>query len=206
MKKFLDLINIPKTIKRYVIIKRIERYTKSKRNAFWIYLIDILIMVLFLAALFYIYFINADPNLKTAGIVVLALLMVFFMVRITIFVRKYDKKNSGIKRFILINEQGVSVKTWELEGRTALLIGKNTKDNEVDIDLSDTEYASLVSRQHAVLNCAGNGWYIEDIGSANGSGIQKATEKSKSKMERGKPYKLDSGDMIYIANTKIIAK
>jgi pSer/pThr/pTyr-binding forkhead associated (FHA) protein len=86
------------------------------------------------------------------------------------------------------------------------LIGKNSKENEVDIDLNDTDYASLVSRHHAVLNFAEGSWFIEDIGSVNGSGIKRTDESSKFKMEKGKPYKISSGDIIYIANTKLLTK
>jgi pSer/pThr/pTyr-binding forkhead associated (FHA) protein len=87
----------------------------------------------------------------------------------------------------------------------SFLIGRNTKDNEVDIDLSEAEYSELVSRQHAVLNFAEGRWYIEDIGSSYGSGLKKVDEE-KFKMDLERLYEINSGDTLYIANTKIMVK
>lgn len=44
--------------------------------------------------------------------------------------------------------------------------------HEVDIDLSDVEYASLISKEHAVLNYSSGSWFIEDLESENGVGIK----------------------------------
>jgi hypothetical protein len=207
MKRFLDYINIPKNIKRYFIIKKVDNHAKNSRHSIGIIIVDLLIFVALAATFYYIYFINKRDDLKIFGIVSAVLFTVFFIVKITAFVLKYEKKYEGIEKLILIDdEEGVNIKSWDIAGKTSLLIGKSSKDGEVDIDLSDTEYSSLISRQHAVLNFANGSWYIEDIGSANGSGIKRTDENSKFKIEKGKPYKLNSGDIIYIANTKLLTK
>lgn len=86
------------------------------------------------------------------------------------------------------------------------MVGKNTRNNEVDVDLTDAEYAYLISKQHAVLNFAADNWYIEDIGSSNGVGIRTIKDNLKRKLDKDSPYRLDLGDIIYIANTKLIIK
>ena len=116
-----------------------------------------------------------------------------------------DNNNGGISKLILLSEDGRSLKTWNIAGKVSVLIGRNTKDNEVDIDLSDAEYSELVSRQHAVLNFSKNKWYIEDVGSSYGSGLKKVDEE-KFKLESETLYEVNSGDTLYIANTKILVK
>jgi pSer/pThr/pTyr-binding forkhead associated (FHA) protein len=69
------------------------------------------------------------------------------------------------------------------------------------------EYASLISKQHAVLNHASGIWYLEDLDSRNGVGIKKqGTGGTKQLLENENPHKVDSGDMIYIANTRLLVK
>ncbi len=206
MKKFLDFINIPKNIKRYIIIKKMDNYTKSGKYSIWVLTVDFLIFAALAATFYYIYFINRRDELKVLGVISIVLFIIFFIVRMSVFVLKYEKRYSGIEKLILIDEEGANIKFWDIGGKTSLLIGKNSKDNEVDIDLHDTEYASLISRQHAVMNYAGDTWYVEDIGSINGSGIKRINESSKFKFEKNKPYKVNSGDIIYVANTKLLAK
>ncbi|HYH05266.1 MAG TPA: FHA domain-containing protein, partial [Bacillota bacterium] len=63
-----------------------------------------------------------------------------------------------------------------------------------------------VSKQHAVLNFSGESWYIEDLGSTNGSGIKRITDNKRFRLEQGKPYRLSAGDLIYIANIQILVK
>ncbi|HEX9061438.1 MAG TPA: FHA domain-containing protein, partial [Clostridia bacterium] len=64
----------------------------------------------------------------------------------------------------------------------------------------------LVSRQHAVLNLVENDWFVEDIGSVNGSGLKRMNDSSNIVIEQGEPYKIDTGDIIYIANTKLLVR
>ena len=72
--------------------------------------------------------------------------------------------------------------------------------------MSSSVYASLISREHGILNYTGKKWYFEDIGSSNGSGLKRKKEEKKFKVDEGKSYPLMSGDTIYIANTKLILK
>ena len=203
--KFLAAINLPRHIKRYFYIKKIESFRNSKNKAL-ILTINLLIAVSVLAAGYYIFFINKNYNLKIFGIIVGVGTLLAWLIRISFFVIGYENRNIGIGKLILKGEDGKNLKVWDTGNKKSLLIGKSSPEAEVDIDLSDVEYASLISKQHAVLNCSGENWYVEDIGSTNGSGIKRRNERSRFRLEADKPYPIHSGDIIYIANTKILVK
>jgi hypothetical protein len=205
IKKFWATINVPRHIKRYFYIKKIESYTNSK-NKTWILVINVLIAILVLMAGYYIFFINENRNLKKAGIATGILALLIWVIWISCFVLGYEKRNSGITQLILKGEDGKNVKVWDVRQKKSFVIGKKTAEADVDIDLSDAEYATLISKQHAVLNYSGDNWYVEDIGSTNGSGIKRRNENSRFRIEVDKPYPIQSGDILYIANTKILVK
>lgn len=199
--------NTPKNgnaVKKFISNKKVETYSQNRNNAIWVLVIDILITLISIATFYYIYFINTELTLKYMGYGLIAIFSIFIIVRILSSTLK-GKKNGGISKLILISEDGRSLKNWNLRGKVSFLIGRNTKDNEVDIDLSEAEYSELVSRQHAVLNFAEGKWYIEDVGSSYGSGLKKVDEE-KFKLETERLYEINSGDTLYIANTKIMVK
>jgi hypothetical protein len=206
MDKFLDLFNLPRHFKNYLIMRKIAKYSGTNGHNSWVLLVDLLIGALLTAAVYYLYFINRDPQVQKAGFAVCVVFLLFFVIKFTVFVKKQEPKYDGIKTLILKDDEGRNVKAWSLEAKTALLIGKKTRDNEVDLDLSDTDYATLVSKEHAVLNFSDQCWYIEDLGSTNGSGVHRPRNNAKVKLEMGQPFKLCSGDVIYIANLKILVK
>lgn len=82
----------------------------------------------------------------------------------------------GIQRLLLLDEDGKPIKSWDLQGRVSLIIGKAGQDQELDIDLSDCEYSSFIDFQHAVLNFCLDQWYVEDLGSQNGVKVRKVED------------------------------
>jgi hypothetical protein len=206
MNGFFNFFNIPRHIKNYLISRQIAKHSGTITKNIWVALVDFLIIALFAAAVYYIYFINRDLQVKKAGIAVCGLFLLFFIIKVSLFVKKQEPKYEGIKTLILKDDDGRNVKVWNVEAKTAVLIGKKTRDNYVDVDLSGTDYAALVSQEHAVLNYSNDCWYIEDLGSTNGSGVHRPKDNSKVKLETGKPFKLCIGDVIYIANQKILIK
>lgn len=117
--------------------------------------------------------------------------------------KSYEKKKQ-LTHIILKNEEGYDVKTWNIGKANSLIIGKTSRVR-VDIDLTDASYSSLISKSHAILNKTDNGWFIEDLGSINGTGIQKLSDNRKVKIKTG-PLKVESGDIIYIATTALLIK
>lgn len=103
---------------------------------------------------------------------------------------------------VLLNENDERITSWNIYGKNGLVIGRDIGENQVDINLDQTTYASMIDIEHAVLNFTGNDWYVEDISVKNGVSIQKADGK-KYKLAYGKPCKLERGDIIYVALTKL---
>ena len=59
------------------------------------------------------------------------------------------------------------VSVWDLYGRTAMLIGRDVGENDVDVNLDNTVYAGMIDVEHAVLNYTAGSWYVEDLNSRN---------------------------------------
>ena len=115
-------------------------------------------------------------------------------------------EKNQLENIILKNSDDYDIKVWKVGRATSLLIGKRTPRNRVDIDVSEGIYSNLVSRAHGILNKVNGVWYYEDLGSQNGSGIEKNSDKRKIKLRKYTPVKVESGDIIYLATTKLLLK
>lgn len=116
------------------------------------------------------------------------------------------KKYATVQRLVLINGDGERDKEWVVAEGTSLLIGRNTPGHYVDIDLSGNRYEAFVAKSHAVLNRVGVDWYVEDLDTVNGVGIKKSGTDYNYRIQPHKPYKIDIGDIIYIAKLRLLAK
>lgn len=105
---------------------------------------------------------------------------------------------------ILLNEDERPIRAWQLTGKTAMVIGRKNRNEEVDVDLSDCEYSALINIQHAVLNYCLDAWYIEDLASQNGVRIKKVEDGCCYQVAPSHPCKIAVGDVIYIAKTKLL--
>lgn len=150
---------------------------------------------------------ESEFSLKTIiGTMIVIFALVYGLIKYEAKETIYEFTDTNIRKIVLLNERGAEIEEWLLEGKTSLLIGKSSTEQEVDINLNGTEYESLINYEHAVLNCVSGMWYIEDIDSVNGVGVKKAHKRVKSSLKQESPYRLNSGDIIYIANTRILAK
>lgn len=113
------------------------------------------------------------------------------------------QENKQVKSLVLINEEGDTLLEWSLMGKTALIIGKSTEKEPVDIDLECSAYARMISKQHAVLNYTNGGWYIDDIDSKNGTRVKKLYQNSIMDVKLVGTVEVESGDIIYIASTML---
>jgi len=109
----------------------------------------------------------------------------------------------GLQKLILLDAQGKPAKSWNLEGKTSLIIGKSGQNQELDVDLSDCEYSCFIDFQHAVLNFSMDQWYVEDLESHNGVKVQKV-EDGECYRVLHRPCKVTAGDILYIADTKLL--
>lgn len=119
-----------------------------------------------------------------------------------------NKTNDSINsdrpsQLILLNEQDKPIKSWDLAGKTALIIGKKSEDEAIDVDLDECEYSTFIDPQHAALNFCLDVWYLEDLGSQNGIKIKKV-EDGACYIVSNRPCRLSVGDIIYIANTRLL--
>lgn len=120
-------------------------------------------------------------------------------------VKEIEKSEKNIITTITLkNEEGYDVKTWKVGRETSLILGKSTLKFKVDIDVTDALYSGLVSRAHGMLNKVNGIWYYEDLSSRNGSGLERISEGKKVKLKSNTPVKVESGDIIYLATTKIL--
>ena len=115
-------------------------------------------------------------------------------------------EKNQLENIILKNCDDYDIKVWKIGRATSLLLGKKTPRNKVDIDVGEAVYGNLVSRAHGILNRVNGLWYYEDLGSQNGSGIERIRDKRKVKLKKNTPVKVESGDIIYLATTKLLLK
>jgi len=113
---------------------------------------------------------------------------------------------AGVKQIIHLGEDGGELSRWDFFGRTSLVIGRDSGENQVDINLADATYSRFIEVEHAVLNYADGSWYIEDLHSENGIRVQKDGDDHKYKLAPSKPCKIDPGDIIYIAETRLLVR
>lgn len=114
-----------------------------------------------------------------------------------------EEKNC-IEQIVLKNEEGYDIKTWKIGRKNSIILGKNTLTTKVDIDISGCVYSNLVSRMHGILTKTNGIWYYEDLNSRNGSGLERKIEGKKVKLKSNTPIKVEKGDIIYLATTRVL--
>ena len=153
--------------------------------------------------------IMVEIGLFLCMVVILADLSIQFLIKAKISLSRTleetgnIKTGMGIERLILLDEQNKPVKSWDMTGRTAMLIGRSGGEEDVDVDLEDCTYSSFIGFLHAVLNFAQDEWDVEDLGSQNGIKIRKVVDGECYKV-MGRPCRVEAGDILYIANTRLL--
>lgn len=179
----------------------------STTKSIFLKIIDILIVITFFFFILYVYLINQVDLLKW---IVGALVIFCAIISAIIFNYSRSKEREAattvVEKLILLNDHSLGMKEWTIKGKTSLLIGKKSVDGDVDIDLTGTEFESLVNNQHAVLNYVSGVWYIEDIDSFSGIGIKKAGKLAAKRLQNNEPNPVRSGDILYIGNTRLLVK
>jgi hypothetical protein len=101
-------------------------------------------------------------------------------------------------RATLVIERGTAVGTEFNLTAEESYIGRWDADNgifpDVDLDAFDTE--AKVSRRHARILCSNGAFSIEDLGSTNGTYVNRGR-----RLIPGSPQKLDDGDEIIVGKT-----
>lgn len=124
-------------------------------------------------------------------------------------VREKDAALSGPRaaaELILLSEEDTELRVWDIYGKTAVVIGRDVRENQVDIDLSMSPYASMVEIEHAVLNFSSGSWYVEDLGSRNGIRIKKAADGRIYQLSSDTPCKVEQGDILYVGLDRLLLR
>ncbi len=116
------------------------------------------------------------------------------------FVRK---KINGSSILLLLEEEKSVTAVWDIYGKTSIVFGRNEGENQVDINLRNTDYAGTIDRKHAVMNYCNGSWYIEDLDSENGTRIQRGGEGDQYRVSSRKPCKVEKNDIIYLGLASI---
>lgn len=182
-----------------------SKSSTTKNN--FLRIIDILIVIIFIFFILYVFLINQVDLIKwIVGILIVFCALIYAIIFNYSRTKEREAATTVIEKLILLNDRSLGTKEWTLKGETSLLIGKKSVDGDVDIDLTGTEFESLVNNQHAVLNYVSGVWYIEDIDSFSGIGIKKAGKLGAQRLQNGEPNPVRSGDILYIGNTKLLVK
>lgn len=156
-----------------------------------------------------------NRNYAHTGIVLLVLSLFFAILHIVWLWKPDQPKNNAwpdktgwsapgtaLTELVLLGEDGTRLASWNIYGKNGVVIGRDIGENHVTVNLNNATYASMIDIEHAVLNYSGDSWYIEDVSEKNGISIEKIDGK-KYKIAYGKPCKLERGDIIHIALTRL---
>jgi hypothetical protein len=76
------------------------------------------------------------------------------------------------------------------ENQTQIMLGKPNNNNPPDVDLSSLPDAEIISRQHALIHIEAETYYIEDLGSSNGTYVNNTA------VARGERQEISAGDLL----------
>lgn len=114
-------------------------------------------------------------------------------------------ETARITEIVLLSEEDAELMRWDMYGKAALAIGRDVKENQVDIDLSQSAYASMVDIEHAVLNYSAGNWYVEDLGSVNGISVRKADNRI-YRLFASTPCRLERGDCLNVGLNRLLLR
>lgn len=185
--------------------------------------IDVLIITTVLISFCMIPNYIADSKIQYISYIILSMILIIVIFDLIIstnkskqgLVEKKKEKNlledyygdsEDITEILLLNEDDEPIKSWNLADCVSLIIGRDNPDTNVDIDLDDGEYSALIDYNHAVLNYACGSWFIEDLYSENGVRVKTRKDGECYKLAKDRPCKLAKGDIVLIANTKLLLR
>jgi hypothetical protein len=108
-----------------------------------------------------------------------------------------DETFAAIARLVLLTAGGRPGKEFMLT-KADVLIGRWDAARGIfpEIDLDGVDVETKVSRRHARIFQQGQQYWIEDLGSLNGTVINR-----QHRLQRGQPYLLKDGDEIIVGKT-----
>jgi len=117
--------------------------------------------------------------------------------------RNLPTDSQVITEAVLLSEENTELMAWDMYGKTSLVIGREGKDCQADIDLQESPFAGMVDREHAVLNFSAGSWFVEDLGSANGLSIKKDDRKI-YRLSPNTLCRVERGDCLYVGRNCLL--
>lgn len=150
----------------------------------------------------YVYLDNLMQRCISIGVLATVGIQFFFLaVMDTVGTRqsKYPAvRRKEISEILLLGEENNITAVWDIYGKTSIVFGKDERENQIDIDLKNTDYAGTIDGEHAVMNYSNGCWYIEDLESENGTRIQRGGEGGKYRVSSREPCRVEKNDIIYL--------
>ncbi len=160
-------------------------------------------------ALFYI----EEGSFRTAVLVVSGILaFVFFLLAIREGMEKggdgssFSKQSGPILELVLLSEEDTQLMAWDMYGKVSMVIGRSGKNSLADVDLSQSPHGGMVDEEHGVLNFSGGNWYVEDLGSENGTSIKKGQDGKIYRLSSGNPCIVERGDEILVGRNHLLIR
>jgi pSer/pThr/pTyr-binding forkhead associated (FHA) protein len=93
----------------------------------------------------------------------------------------------------------MSGKTFPVD-KDAITLGRRSPADGIypDVDLTDDDPESYISRRHGQLSRKSDGFYYEDLGSSNGSFV------NGTRVNKGVETLLKDGDMLRLGKTELV--
>lgn len=76
------------------------------------------------------------------------------------------------------------------DNQSKIVLGKPNNSSPPDVDLSELGDSAIISRQHAKLHLEADTYYIEDLGSSNGTYV------NNDSVPKGERFEIGAGDVI----------
>lgn len=166
--------------------------------------LDITIMISCITGIILSYVYLENDVERTISLGILTTLFLVFLILAGADSRKERQPENrgggrkGISEILLLGEDNNITDTWDIYGRTSIVFGRDEGENQVDVDLKNTDYAGTVDREHAVMNYSNGGWYIEDLDSENGTRIQRGSEGRIYRVSSREPCRIEKNDTVYL--------
>ncbi len=150
----------------------------------------------------YVYLDNPVQNRISIGILATVGIQFLLLAIIDTEGEKQSKRRpprrKEISEILLLGEENNITAVWDIYGKTSIVFGKEERENQIDVNLKNTDYAGTIDGEHAVMNYSNGCWYIEDLESENGTRIQRGGEGEKYRVSSREPCKVEKNDIIYL--------
>ena len=128
--------------------------------------LDIAIFISCLTGMILSYVYLENDTEQKMSLLIFGIIGICFMVLAVMDKNRPEGKNQycgsrkGISRILLLGEEGNITAAWDIYGKTSVVFGRDERENQVDVNLRNTDYEGPIDVDHAVMNYCDGNWYI----------------------------------------------